>query len=98
MENGTSSICSRPCCGYGKNEHGELAIHEKQVEVVQPVYDLYFGDASVLGIVREPENQHIPSPSGKPAWPKRSIEQMLANEKHCGHVLVVKTYSTHSRN
>ena len=27
-------------------------------------------------------------------WPKRSIEQMLTNEKYCGNVLVVKTYTT----
>ena len=62
--------------------------------MVQLVFDLYLDGASVLGIVRELENRHIPSPSGKPTWPKRSIEQMLINEKYCGKVLVVKTYTT----
>ena len=62
--------------------------------MVQLVFDLYLDGASVLGIVRELENRHIPSPSGKTTWPKRSIEQMLINEKYCGNVLVVKTYTT----
>ena len=44
--------------------------------------------------VRELESRHIPSPSGKMTWPKRSIEQMLTNEKYCGNVLVVKSYTT----
>ena len=48
----------------------------------------------MLGIVRELESRHIPSPSGKMTWPKRSIEQMITNEKYCGNVLVVKTYTT----
>lgn len=94
LEDGTSSIYSRPCYGYEKNGHDELVINEKQAKVVQLVYDLYLEGASVLGIVRELESRHIPSPSGKPTWPKRSIEQMLTNEKYCGNVLVVKTYTT----
>ena len=94
LEDGASSIYSRPCYGYEKNEHDELVVNEKQAKVVQLVYDLYLEGASVLGIVRELENRHIPSPSGKSKWTKRSIEQMLTNENYCGNVLVVKSYTT----
>lgn len=55
------------------NAHDELVVNEEQAKVVQLVYDLYLEGASVLGIVRELENRHIPSPSGKPTWPMRSI-------------------------
>lgn len=36
--------------------------------------------------------QYIPSPSGKAKWYKRSVENILDNEKYCGNVIVVKTY------
>ncbi|EJX08601.1 resolvase [gut metagenome] len=94
LENGTSSIYSRPCYGYRKNDHGELVIAEDQARVVQLIFDLYLDGYSVLGIIRELEKRHIPSPSGKVKWPKRSIDTMLSNEKYCGNVLVVKSYTT----
>ena len=94
LEDGTSSIYSRPCYGYKKNEHGELVIVEEQARVVQLIFDLYLKGASILGIIRELEKRHIKSPSGKAKWPKRSIDTMLSNEKYCGNVLVVKSYST----
>lgn len=80
LEDGTSSIYSRPCYGYTKNEHDELVIDEEQAKVVKLIFDMYLEGASILGIVRELENQRIPSPSGKPKWPKRSIELLLENE------------------
>ena len=94
LEDGTSSIYSRPCYGYKKNKHNELVIDEQQAEVVKLIFDLYIEGASILGIVQTLEDQCIPSPTGKSKWPKRSIDTMLANEKYCGNVLVVKSYTT----
>ncbi|MCE5344387.1 MAG: recombinase family protein, partial [Eubacteriales bacterium] len=37
------------------------------------------------------------SPSGKEAWSKRSIEQILQNEKYIGDAAVFKTYSISSK-
>lgn len=33
------------------------------------------------------------TPTGKPVWPKRTIETILANEKYAGDVRLFKTYS-----
>lgn len=94
LEDGTSSIYSRPCYGYTKNKYGELVIQEKQADIVRLVFDLYLSGLSVLGIIKELAHRKIPSPKGKDKWCKHSIELMLENEKYCGDVLVVKTYTT----
>lgn len=92
LENGTSSIYSRPCYGYVKNKYGELEIEPHQEKIVQLIFDLYQEGKSVLGIIKELDLRHIPSPSGNTKWCKRSVENILDNEKYCGNVIVVKTY------
>ncbi len=94
LEDGTSSIYSRPCYGYTKNKHGELVVEEKQAENVRLIFDLYLSGQSILGIIKKLSNRKISSPKGKDKWCKHSIELMLENEKYCGDVLVVKTYAT----
>lgn len=92
IEDGSSSIYSRPCYGYEKNRRGELVINEDQAKVVELIYSLYLSGNSVIGIIKALQEKHITSPTGKPTWCKRSIDSMLSNEKYCGDVLVVKTY------
>lgn len=45
---------------------------------------MYLGGKSILGIVKELKERGIKSPTGKDNWPKRSIEEMLSNEKYIG--------------
>ena len=96
LENGTSSIYSRPCYGYCKDAHGELTIDIQQARTVELIFQLYLSGYSILQIIKELKKLGIKSPSGKDQWCKRSLENMLCNEKYCGNVLVVKTYQTES--
>lgn len=93
LESGKSSIYSRPCYGYDKNEHGELVIDREQAENVRLIFDLYLSGKSVLGIIDELYSRGIKSPTGQEKWCKRSIDTMLSNEKYAGDVIVVKTYT-----
>ena len=74
----------RKCYGYDKDENGDLIINKEQAEVVKLIFDLYLDGKSILGIVEELKDRNIKSPTGKDNWPKRSIEEMLSNEKYIG--------------
>ena len=77
-------LLSKKCYGYDKDKNGELVINKEQAEVVKLIFDLYLGGKSILGIVKELKDRSIKSPAGKENWPKRSIEEMLRNEKYIG--------------
>lgn len=78
----------RKCYGYDKDENGDLVINKEQAEVVKLIFDLYLGGKSILGIVKELKDRNIKSPTGKDNWPKRSVEEMLSNEKYIGIAVV----------
>ena len=40
----------------------------------------------MLGIIKELKKEGVPSPTGKPQWSKRAIENILTNEKYIGTV------------
>ncbi|WP_301590720.1 recombinase family protein [Anaerostipes faecis] len=78
----------RKCYGFDKDENGELVVNEAEAENVKLIFDLYLSGKSVLGIVKELQSRDIKSPTGKDSWAKRSIEQMLSNEKYIGTAMV----------
>lgn len=82
--NGSLRFYHRKCYGYDKDENGDLVTNKEQTEVVKLIFDLYIGGKSILGIVKELKERSIKSPTGKDNWPKRSIEEMLSNEKYIG--------------
>lgn len=86
--NGSLGFYRRKCYGYDKNENGDLVINKEQAEVVKLIFDLYLGGKSILGIVKELKDRNIKSPTGKDNWPKRSVEEMLSNEKYIGIAVV----------
>ena len=49
---------------------------------------MYLGGKSILGIVKELKERNIKTPTGKDSWPKRSVEEMLSNEKYIGVAVV----------
>lgn len=88
VANGNLGFYRRKCYGYDKDENGDLVINEEQAVIVRLIFDLYLGGKSILGIVKELKERGIKSPTGKDNWPKRSIEEMLSNEKYIGIAVV----------
>lgn len=86
--NGSLGFYRRKCYGYDKDENGDLVINEEQAVIVRLIFDLYLGGKSILGIVKELKERGIKSHTGKDNWPKRSIEEMLSNEKYIGIAVV----------
>lgn len=92
VENGTARIFLKRCYGYLNDNSGALRINDMEANVVRSIYDMYLAGKSIIGIKRELERSSILSPTGNSIWCKRSIENILANEKYTGDVLVFKTY------
>lgn len=87
-KNGSLGFYRRKCYGYDKDENGDLVINETEAEIVKLIFDLYLSGKSILGIVKELQNRNIKSPTGKDNWPKRSVEEILNNEKYIGVAVV----------
>jgi site-specific DNA recombinase len=92
FETGESKLYSRKCYGYRQDCEANLVIEPNEAKIVKLIFDLYLSGYSVVGIIRELNNQGIKSPTGKDAWNKRTLEMLLCNEKYIGNVLVGKTY------
>lgn len=86
--NGSLGFYRRKCYGYDKDENGDLVINEEQAAIVRLIFDLYLDGKSILGIIKELKERSIKSPTGKDNWPKRSVEEMLSNEKYIGIAVV----------
>ncbi len=82
--NGRLGFYRRKCYDYDKDENDNFVINKEQAEVVKLIFDLYIKGESVLGIVKELKDRNIKSPTGKDNWSKRSVEEMLSNEKYIG--------------
>ena len=91
---GTSKIYTRKCYGYTNDDNGELVIQPQEAEIVQLIFNSYLQGKSIVGIKKELECRHIPSPSGREHWYNRTIDNILSNEKYVGDVVIFKTYST----
>lgn len=91
-KSGTSELYRRKCYGYRKDEYGELIINE-ETAIVKNIYELYLKGYSVDKIMKDLAARHIKSPTGKDRWSKRTIQNMLTNEKYVGNVCLGKTYT-----
>lgn len=85
---GTSGFFNRKCYGYMHDEEGELIPHPEESKVVQKIFDWYLDGESIIGILKLLEKHSIPSPRGKNSWPKRTVDEMLSNEKYRGDSLL----------
>ncbi len=79
--------------GYDKDENEELVINWEQAQVVRKIFQLYLEGNSIVGIIRDLESRQICSPSGKEKWSKKSIENILCNEKYTGTVRLLDSVS-----
>lgn len=90
---GTSGLYNRKLYGYDKTDEGRLVINKEQANVVRDIFRWYISGKSVLGIIRELENNGVTSPTGKPKWSKRTVEKLLENEKYIGTVRLRESVS-----
>lgn len=79
--------------GYEKNDNGEYQINEEQAEVVRFIFDRYANGASLPEIVKQLNDDGIPTYYGNKWWPKSAAE-ILKNEKYIGDIRMQKTYVT----
>lgn len=84
--NGSSGNYRKRLYGYVKDEQGELIIEPKQAQVVRDIFRWYIDGASIVGIVKKLAEKQIQSPTGKEKWSRRSVENILVNEKYIGTV------------
>lgn len=65
-------------------------IDEEEAMIVRKNFDWYLEGHSVNKIIKELSDAGIKSPKGSDRWPKRTIQDMLVNEKYIGNVLLGK--------
>ena len=66
-------------------------IEEKEAAIVRHIFNWYAEGYSVNKIIKELENTDVMSPKGSTKWPKRTIQNMLVNEKYIENVMLGKT-------
>ncbi|MDD5936984.1 MAG: recombinase family protein, partial [Clostridiales bacterium] len=89
-KDGRSGLYRRKCLGYKHNEYGELVINEEEAAIVRNIFSWYLEGYSVNKIIKELSSTGVKSPKGSDKWPKRTIQNMLVNEKYIGNVLLGK--------
>ncbi|MDO4285746.1 MAG: recombinase family protein, partial [Eubacteriales bacterium] len=79
--------------GYTKDEEGNLIIVPEEAEIVKKIFRLYLEGNSSYRIAKILEEEKIKTVTGRSEWQATVINQMLANEKYMGDVLLQKTYT-----
>ena len=94
IKTGKGKIFDRKCYGYTNDENGKLVPFEEEAKVVRKIYELYIKGYSILKIIDYLKENNIKIGRGKDKWSKRSVEQILYNEKFVGDIRLNKTYAT----
>ena len=74
-----------------ENPEGLLAIIPEEAEAVRLIFELHLQGYSMGMIQNTLLERRIPSPAGRDTWSKKTISEVLENEKYCGHVILMKT-------
>ena len=80
--------------GYRRGADGEPEIDAEEAEVARRIYRRYLDGASIFGIQRELEQEHVPTATGVKQWSWQTIHNILINERYIGDALLQKTYTT----
>ncbi len=80
--------------GYDKGEDGNLVINEEEAKIVRRIYSLFLQGMSPYGIANLLNEEGVPSPSKKGKWFKKTVQNILENEKYRGDVLLQKSFTT----
>ena len=79
--------------GYRRGADGNPEIDQSEAEVVRRIYRRYLDGASIFGIQRELEQDHVPTATGVKQWSWQTIRNILINERYIGDALLQKTYT-----
>lgn len=79
--------------GYRKGSDGSPEIDPDQAKTVMRIFYGFLAGKSTAQLKTELEADHILSPTGKEAWSRATIYNMLQNEKYAGDILLQKTYT-----
>lgn len=79
--------------GYDKGEDGNLAINEKQAEIVRLIFRFFLEGMTAGRIAKELTARHILTVTGKQKWNAKTIKDILANEKYMGCARIQKTFT-----
>lgn len=89
---GKFSVAYSHFLGYEKGEDGTMKVVPEEAETVRLIYKLFLSGRTPLGIAKELDRLHIPTPSGKVGWQSSTVTSILQNEKYKGDALLQKTY------
>ena len=93
FQKGVPHLNTECLLGYDKDEDGNLVINEEQAVVVRRIYRDYLEGWQASEIARHLNDERVLGVHGKVRWNPTTIERMLINEKHCGDLLMQKTYT-----
>ena len=93
-EVGTLKIPCNRLYAYEKDEEGKIHAIPEQAEVVREIYERYMSGASFRSLKDWLEENQIKTVLGTDDWSISVIKGILTNEKHCGDVLLQKTFCT----
>ena len=79
--------------GYRRGADGNPEIDQSEAEVVRRIYRRYLDGASIFGIQKELERDHVPTVTGVKQWSWQTIRNILINERYMGDALLQKTYT-----
>ena len=79
--------------GYDHDEDGKLVVNEEEAKAVRLMYYLYLYGYGCTYIANELTRLGVVNPSGKKVWSNSTVTGILRNERHCGDLLVHKTWT-----
>lgn len=94
FQKGIPHLNTESLLGYDKDENGNLVINNAQAEVVRRIYREFLEGWTPTEIAKRLNKEEVPGVHGKACWHTVSIERVLKNEKHCGDLLMQKTYTS----
>lgn len=80
------------CYGYRRGDDGVPKIVLEEAEIVREIFKQFLDGKSILMICRYLEENGIKTAKGKSEWNKRTVRDMLTNEKYVGDLILQKTY------
>ena len=92
VKDGTSSMFRKKCYGYRNDENGQMTVYEPEARIVRWIYKSYLHGNTIFTIKRQLEETGVFSPSGNKTWCKKTITNILSNEKYYGAICIYKTY------
>lgn len=91
FQSGSSAKASTVCYGYRLTPSGELIVYPTEAVIVFYIFERFEAGDSLGKISAALADMGIVSPTGKVAWSRETISEILANEKYVGDVILGKT-------